>query len=120
LKEGIVLIAHGSRDPEWSRPFERIAAAVAKKLPAVAVALAYLEHGPSLDEALAALVAKGAASIRVVPLFLGPGGHVRNDLPQLVAGAGAARPDLQLVLEKPIGEQPALVDAIAEGIAAPR
>jgi len=120
LKEGIVLIAHGSRDPEWSRPFERIAARVAEKLPAVTVALAYLEHGPSFDEALAALAGKGVASVRVVPLFLGPGGHVREDLPALVKRAGAAHAQMQLLLEKPIGEQPALVDAIAEGIAAPR
>lgn len=120
MKEGIVLIAHGSRDPEWSRPFERIAARVAEKLPAVTVALAYLEHGPSFEEALAALAAKGAASVRVVPLFLGPGGHVRDDLPQLVAQAASARPEMKLILEKPIGEQPSLVDAIAEGIAAPR
>jgi len=49
LKQGIVLVAHGSRDPEWSRPFERLAAALEKKLPAVAVALCYLEHGPSLE-----------------------------------------------------------------------
>ena len=28
MKEGIILIAHGSRDPEWSRPFERIAASL--------------------------------------------------------------------------------------------
>jgi hypothetical protein len=46
------------------------------------VALAYLEHGPSLEEAVTALAAKGALSIRVVPLFLGTGGHVRNDLPK--------------------------------------
>jgi len=120
LKEGLILIAHGSRDPEWSRPFERIAAAVSQKLPAVTVALAYLEHGPSFEEAIAALAAKGAASVRVVPLFLGPGGHVREDLPELVARVGAAHPAMQLALEKPIGEQPALVEAIAEGIAAPR
>jgi sirohydrochlorin ferrochelatase len=51
LKEGIVLLGHGSRDPEWSQPFEKIAVSLGKRLPAVSVFLAYLEHGPSLDEA---------------------------------------------------------------------
>jgi sirohydrochlorin cobaltochelatase len=117
LKQGIVLVAHGSRDPEWSRPFERLAAALEKRLPAVAVALAYLEHGPSIDEALAALVAKGAGAIRVVPVFLGAGGHVKDDIPRLVA---AANPPVPVTVDPAIGEQAGVLDAIAEGIAAPR
>jgi sirohydrochlorin cobaltochelatase len=117
LKQGIVLVAHGSRDPEWSRPFERLAAALQKKLPAVAVALAYLEHGASLEEGLAALSAKGVSAIRVVPVFLGAGGHVKKDIPRLVAAARLAIP---VSVDAPIGEQAQLIEAIAEGIAAPR
>lgn len=118
MKEGLVLVAHGSRDPEWSRPFERIAASLAQKLPAVSVGLAYLEHGPSLDEIVAALIAKGVGSIRVVPVFLGQGGHVKDDLPRLVSQS--ARPGLKLSLDKPIGEQPAVVEAIAAAISGSR
>ena len=118
MKEGIVLLGHGSRDPEWSQPFERIAVSVGKRLPAVAVALAYLEHGPSLEEAVTALAAKGALSIRVVPLFLGTGGHVKEDLPKLVAQA--KRPEIQVILDKPIGEQPEVVEAIAAAISQSR
>jgi sirohydrochlorin cobaltochelatase len=118
LKEGIVLLGHGSRDPEWSQPFEKIAVSVGKRLPAVAVALAYLEHGPSLEEAVTALAAKGALSIRVVPLFLGTGGHVKEDLPKLVAQA--KRPEIQVILDKPIGEQPEVVEAIAAAISSLR
>jgi sirohydrochlorin cobaltochelatase len=118
LKQGIVLLAHGSKDPEWSRPFERIAAIVGEKQPAVCVGLAFLEHGPSLDEVVAALIAKGAASIRVVPVFLGQGGHVKQDLPRLVESS--MRPGVQLLLDKAIGEQPQVVEAIASAIAAAR
>jgi len=118
LKEGIVLLGHGSRDPEWSQPFEKIAVSVGKRLPAVAVALAYLEHGPSLEEAVTALAAKGALSIRVVPLFLGTGGHVKEDLPKLVAQA--KRAEIQVILDKPIGEQPDVIEAISAAISAVR
>ncbi len=118
MKEGIVLIAHGSRDPDWSRPFERLARSVGEKLPAVSVGLAFLEHGPSLDEIVGALIAKGVASIRVVPVFLGEGGHVKNDLPRLVHEA--TRPGMNLFLEKPIGEQPQVIEAIASAISSAR
>ena len=116
MKQGIVLIAHGSRDPEWSRPFERIAATLTEKLPAVCIGLSYLEHGPSLEETVTALVAKGVGTIRVVPLFLGEGGHVREDLPRLASQA--ARPGVQIVLESPIGERPEVIAAIASAICA--
>jgi sirohydrochlorin cobaltochelatase len=118
LKEGLVLVAHGSRDPEWSRPFERIAASLTQRLPAVSVGLAYLEHGPSLDETVTALVAKGVASIRVVPVFLGQGGHAKQDLPRLVSES--ARAGLTLALDKPIGEQSVVIEAIASAIAGAR
>jgi sirohydrochlorin cobaltochelatase len=120
LKQGIVLFAHGSRDREWMRPFEAIAAAVGRKAPAAAIALGCLEHGPSLDEAVSALAAKGAMTIRVVPLFLGSGGHVKEDLPKLVAKVAAEHPQQKLSLEKAIGEQPAVIEAIADAIAASR
>lgn len=118
MKQGLVLFAHGSRDPEWAKPFERIAALLREQLPATTIGLAFLEHGPSLEEMIAALVAKGAGSIRVVPLFLGQGGHVKHDLPKLVAGA--ARTGVDIHLDKPIGEQPQVVEAIARAIAAAR
>ena len=118
MKQGIVLFAHGSRDPEWARPFEAISSAVAHKLPGALVRLAYLEKmRPTLAEAVAGLAAAGVRSIRVVPVFLGAGGHVRDDLPNLVSGLAAAHPDVALLLENPIGEQPAVIDAIAQAIA---
>ena len=115
MKEGIVLLGRGSKDPECSQPLERIAVSLGKRLPAVTVFLAYLEHGPSLDEAVAALAAKGALAVRVIPLFLGAGGHVKADLPGLVSAS--KRPGMQITLEQPIGEQPAVIEAITAAIA---
>lgn len=120
MKEGVVLFAHGSKDPEWSRPFEQIALSLKKRMPAVAVAMAYLEHGASLEEAVGVLAAKGALSVRVVPVFLGQGGHIKADVPRLFSSAAGAYPSLKLVLDKTIGEQPPVIEAIAEAICAGR
>ena len=115
MKEGIVLFAHGSRDPQWSAPFESIAAALSKKF---LVRIAYLEiMQPPLGDAVASLASTGARSIRIIPLFLGAGGHVKEDLPRIVADAAKAHPEVKLTLEKPIGEQPQVIAAIARVIA---
>jgi sirohydrochlorin cobaltochelatase len=114
LKQGLVLFAHGSRDPGWSRPFEQIAARLEKEF---LVKVAYLElMSPSLDEAIAQLVAAGVEAIRIVPVFLGMGGHVKEDLPRLVA---AANPPVKVTIDPPIGEQPRVIEAIAAAIAKP-
>ena len=116
MSAGIVLFAHGSRDPEWARPFEQLAASVARTTQQP-VALAYLElMRPPLDEAISALLKKGVTSIRVVPVFLGQGGHVKEDLPRLVSRARESHTQIAITLEPAIGEQPAVIDAIAAAI----
>lgn len=114
MKEGIVLFAHGSRDPEWSRPFESLAAELSKKH---VVRLAYLElMQPPLADAIASLADAGVDSIRVVPVFLAQGGHVKQDLPRLVAAARSAHPNINITLEQAIGERPQVLAAIARAI----
>jgi sirohydrochlorin cobaltochelatase len=111
LKDGIVLFAHGSREPEWARPFERIAARLRTES---LVELAYLERmKPTLEEAVALLASKGVKRVRIVPVFLGEGGHVREDLPELAAAARARHAGIEIVLEPAIGERQEVTDAIA-------
>lgn len=51
--------------------------------------------------------------MRIVPLFLGQGGHIRNDLPKLVEQARARHAGIEIVLERTIGERAEITDAIA-------
>ena len=113
--KGIVLLAHGSRDPQWTVPFERIRAEVERQAPRCATALAYLEHSqPDLSTAIDQLITRGTTLIQIVPLFLGPGGHVRNDVPQLVERAMAQHAGVRLVLKPFIGDASAVIAAIAD------
>jgi sirohydrochlorin cobaltochelatase len=117
LKEGIVLFAHGSRDPEWARPFQRMTELVGRTAAHCVVKLAYLEiMRPSLEEAVAAL-AKSVKRIRVVPVFLGQGSHLKEDLPRLIAAVRGDYPGVEISLEPAIGEQPRIIEAIAALIA---
>jgi len=115
---GIVLFAHGSRDPEWATPFRDLKARVAARLPEARVDLAFLESAPpTLAEAIDAVVAAGADSLLVVPLFLAPGGHTRRDLPPMLEAARARHPGVPMRVAATIGETPAVLAAIADWIA---
>ena len=119
MTAGIVLFAHGSRDPGWAAPFERLAAGVRERRPDARVAVAYLElTPPTLEDAVAALIADGAREIAVVPVFLAPGGHVRRDLPVIVEALRARHPAARFRVLPTIGEADAVTGAIAAWIAA--
>lgn len=80
--------------------------------------LAFLDlMQPSLPDCAAALYADGVRSLRVVPVFLAAGGHLKEDLPKLVAALKERFKDLRITLEPPIGEQPEVISAIAAAIA---
>ncbi len=114
MTRALVLFAHGARDPRWAEPFEAVATQVRAVLPAVPVALAFLElMAPSLEEAAQRLAEGGATTIDVVPLFLGTGGHLRGDLPRLVDAVRAAHPGLAVRLHAVIGEQVSVIEAMA-------
>jgi len=115
MKTGLLLFAHGARDPRWALPFEAVAARVRAARPGIAVRLAYLEFmAPSLPEAGAELAAAGCTRIEVVPLFLGAGGHVRKDLPALLDALRSAHPGLQVALHLSVGEVEGVVAAMAD------
>ena len=115
LKRGIILFAHGSRDPLWHRPMEAVAARIKAIDPGVPVACAYLElTEPDLATAARGLVAGGLEAVTVVPLFLGVGRHARNDLPVLMDTLRAAHPGVAWTLQPTVGEQPALIELLAQ------
>ena len=90
---GIVLFAHGSRDPLWHKPMEAVAARIVQMQPGAVVQCAYLELStPDLPTVVKGLVDQGIGSITIVPMFLGVGRHAREDLPELVQGLQSAYP----------------------------
>lgn len=113
-KPAMILLAHGARDPRWSEPFQRVADRVRAGASDLLVEMAYLEHlAPDIAEAARRLAARGARQIRVVPLFFGRGGHLREDVPRQLAAAAAALPGVTLDLALPAGEDDAVIDALA-------
>ena len=114
MTRGLLLFAHGARDPNWARPFDAIAERVRSAAPSTPVALGFLEFMmPSLAEAAEQLIDAGCNSIHVVPLFLGAGGHVRKDLPELLGRLALRHPHVKFQLHAAIGEVDEVVEAMA-------
>ncbi|MDX5297821.1 MAG: CbiX/SirB N-terminal domain-containing protein [Gammaproteobacteria bacterium] len=110
--DAVILLAHGSRDPHWIATFEQLAApTLGLDIPAF---VAYMELArPTLEEAIETAVAKGAQRVRIVPLFLAAGKHLREDVPAMLKDL---QPHYSVPLEllAPVGEHPALAVAIKD------
>ncbi len=110
-----MLFAHGSRDPLWCRPVEAVADRMRLLDPDVVVDCAYLElMAPDLPAATRALVEGGASHVTVIPMFLGVGRHARQDLPKLMATLELEHPGVRFDLRQAIGEDPRVLDLMAE------
>jgi sirohydrochlorin cobaltochelatase len=113
--KGIVLFAHGSRDPLWHKPMEAVARQIVQSQNDAVVVCAYLELStPSLPTAVAELVQRGVLAITIVPLFLGVGKHAREDLPLLVADLRHNHPEVAFTLQAAVGEAPRLIALLAQ------
>ncbi len=78
------------------------------------LALAYLEFmRPGIEDAAHRLAAQGCERIHIVPMFLGAGGHVRKDIPPLIAALqsryGSA---IEWILHPALGDQEAVMQAM--------
>lgn len=114
---GLILFAHGSRDPQWAAPFQAIRDRIAAAEPALTVELAFLElMQPTLGDAVARVAAQGIQHIAIAPLFMGQGAHVKRDLMRLKDDIESARPELEIDLLPAAGEIDAVLDAISDAI----
>jgi sirohydrochlorin cobaltochelatase len=115
----VILFAHGARDPAWMAPFLRLQTLLQTQQPELTVKLAFLElMSPDLPQCVEQLQSQSSPSgiddITVVPVFLGQGGHVQRDLPDLVAKLREAYPKLRLSVAAPVGEDAEVLNAMAQ------
>ncbi len=108
----LLIAAHGTRLPAGQDAARALTALVASKLPDVVVKDAFIElTDPPLDATVAELAASGP--LVVVPLMLGAGGHLRDDIPEAI---DAAPVGARIALADHLGPDPRLRAAVRERI----
>lgn len=111
-KTYLILLAHGSSDPQWQKPFELLTTQIqqAQQHP---VTLAYMELcSPSLEAVVAELPKNQAANVEVVPLFFAAGRHLRVDVPRQIEHLSQQYPAFNITLHDPVGLHPVMTEAL--------
>ena len=117
----LILFAHGARDPEWAKPVQAVATQLRMRFPERKVGVAFLEFlSPTLPDLVASLVqscANSASRIDILPFFIAQGGHLRKELPEMLATVQQHYPHTAFRLLPPLGELPEVQVAMAGAIA---
>lgn len=110
---GVVLVDHGSRRSASNEQLERFASLYASATGREVVEAAHMELAePSIAEAFARCVERGASTVVVAPFFLSPGRHVQEDIPALAAEAAEAHPGIKYLVSAPIGLHPLMAEVM--------
>lgn len=114
---GLLLVAHGSKDPEWTIPFKAIEDSTRQEFSGPIV-LTYLESAsPRIEQGVSQLLSSGVTNITVAPLFFAVGSHVRTDIPQLIQEAASRHPEVAFNILPAVGQLPAVQRLISSEIA---
>jgi sirohydrochlorin cobaltochelatase len=80
--QGYILLSHGSKVKESNDASKNVLKELKKSLKNVELAFLELAE-PDFQSAVKSLKESGVSHIKVLPLFLAPGKHVREDVPHL-------------------------------------
>ncbi|OLS39381.1 sirohydrochlorin chelatase [Alkalihalophilus pseudofirmus] len=101
----ILLVGHGSRDPEGNEQVKHMIGELSTKLdPGLLVETCYLEFAkPTIEQGIQTCVEKGASSVFVIPLMLLAAGHSKIHIPAAIDEAKERYPHIQFTYGRPFG-----------------
>lgn len=114
-KAALLLMVHGSPNPESNADVFRVAEMVRVQGTYAALTVAFMEcNEPDIPTAIDDLVAAGIESITAVPFFLHAGTHVADDLPTLLEEAEARHGEVEFLLGDYLGCEPLIAQVLLE------
>jgi len=115
MNTALLLIAHGSRQPEANADLFALAEQIRAIGKFAIVEASFLELAePAIDVAGRKCVSLGARRVILAPYFLSSGIHVRRDLQRYRDELAAEFADVTFVLAEPLGRHPALSEIVIQ------
>lgn len=124
MQVGLVLLGHGSRDPQGAAEFLQLVAAVASAQPERCVRGGVLEFpgpvAPPIQAAADEVAGSGARVVVGQPVLLFHAGHDKDDMPSQHRRMAERHPDVEFRLGSPFGLRPEMIELAYERAVAAR
>lgn len=113
VTQALLLVDHGSRVGAANMLIGELAAVIRTRRPDWIVEFAHMEIvPPTVLDGVRACCEAGAREIIIHPYFLGSGRHTSETIPELIAEARAAHPDVRIRASAPLGPDAELVELV--------
>ncbi len=115
----VILLAHGSRLQQANDDVLQLAEQLQQNRPKedITTRSAFLQFGkPSLQESIDAAVHNGCQEVLIAPLFLTPGVHINEDIPEILKEAEEKYPEIRFTQCRLLGCDNRLVPILWERI----
>ncbi|MFZ7102234.1 MAG: sirohydrochlorin chelatase [Peptococcaceae bacterium] len=117
MKEGIIILGHGSRREDANEEIREITNRLKAKNPAGLYKVAFLEFGkPSLIDAIEGLLENGVEKVVVMPMFLTVGNHMHRDIPGKILRLKTTYPNVKFTFAKHLGPDERIVEIVEDRI----
>lgn len=111
--EAILLVGHGSRDPEGNEELLRFAETVRKQATEYVIETCFLEFAkPTIGQGIDRCVGLGATRVVLVPIILFAAGHAKIHIPVEIDQAKTRYPHIEFVYGRPIGIHEKVLDIL--------
>lgn len=111
-RPALVIAGHGTRDAAGAAVCRALVDRVRSLLPGVRVEAGFVElTPPTIDEVLSTVLTNEEHGAVVVPLMIGAGGHVQDDIPDAIVAGRREHPGATVVYTRHLGAPASLVDA---------
>ncbi len=115
--KGIIVVGHGSRSEDAKEVFLEIVAALKKKLSDKIVDGCFMEISkPYIPAKIDEMYKDGVRDFTILPYFLIPGIHIKEDIPEILKEAKEKYGDITVALAEPIGYDDKLVEILADRV----
>lgn len=121
MKQGIVVLGHGSRASvgEANQVVFQVSGMIKARVGHDLVETAIMNRKselPTIEDAVKKLVARGADRIVIVPMFFADGMHIRHDIPEEIAALTAELPGVTVTMAGHIGADSRIADILLERV----
>ena len=121
MNTGIVVLGHGSRASVGEanqvvfQVTEQVKAKAGHDLVETAI-MNRMSNLQCLEEAVEKLIARGAMTVTVVPMFFANGMHIQSDIPGEIAEIQAKHPGVVIKMANHIGPDSRIADILLERV----
>lgn len=103
MKDIVLLVGHGSRDPAGNREIEEFAQRWRARRPDWQIEICFIEFAEVLVDNGLEQAARAARRVIVVPLILNAAGHVKMEIPAHIETARARHPETEFIYAPHLG-----------------